>query len=547
MTRWLPRIGLALVAWAAVAPADAGAANPPAATNLAVRKVSVFGNAKFQFTGSNGIGNFEIQTAFGEGVKEFALPPGIYHITETVPDGWQQASNGCSTVVVPAAPAKVTCEVVNMMMMGMQGVRAHIKKYLDGKPATTDAAKGYAFPMSATWKEPTAAQTTQTYTLGPDSYIVDTQPLAQGSFFVTSEVTNDLDPASKVLPLNCNCEPGKYQLLGYSVSNVSFADAATKPVSPAPLPFNDLTTDVWVIVHNKSCLSPGWMKVIKLTNSGDGTFTFTSDKPELAPFSITTAGGLGFKLLQVPAGTYDIDEQYTPGWTEVSSTCDAVTVEPGKVTVCTVTNKKAVYFGEIRGRKCQVTTPGGLKDCTPLAGWTIYIDRNNNGSLDPGEPSDVTNANGRYRFQNLVPGNYIVREVHKAGWVQVYPASGSHLVTVQPGQIVKQKNFGNLKCDFGRIGGVKFDDRNCNGWRDPGEQGLANWTIVLKRVGTNTQQTTTTNAKGEYEFNNLAPGTYIVTEVQKNGWIQTTPNPAPVVVTWGTDVDDLDFGNRRLW
>ncbi|MGE3844875.1 MAG: collagen binding domain-containing protein [Vicinamibacterales bacterium] len=547
MSRWLPRIGLALVAWAAAAPADAGAANPAAATNLVVRKVSVFGNNTFKFTGSNGIGNFEIKTAFGEGVKEFALPPGIYQISETVPDGWQQVSNGCHHIVIAPGSQKITCEIVNMMMMGMQGVRVHIKKYLDGKPATTDSAKGYAFPMTATWKEPTGPQTTQPYTLAPDSYIVDTQPLAQGSFFTTSEVTNDLDPTSKVFPRDCDCPPGKYQLVGYSVSSVSFADAAASPVSPSPLPFHNLTGDVWVVVHNKSCLSPGWLKVIKLTTSGDGTFNFTSDKAAIGPFSITTTGGFGFKVLEVPAGTYDIVEQYTPGWTTVNSTCEDVVVEPGKTAVCTVTNKKAVYYGEIRGRKCQVTTKGGLQDCIPLEGWKIYLDRNNNGSFDPGEPSDLTNAKGRYRFQNLVPGNYVVREVPKAGWVQVYPASGAYHVTVQPGQIVKNKNFGNLKCDYGRIGGVKFEDKNCNGWRDPGEGGLANWTIVLKRVGTNTQLTTTTNAKGEYVFDNLAPGTYLVTEVQKNGWIQTTPNPAPIVVTWGTDLDDVNFGNRRLW
>lgn len=551
MTRWIPRVGLALLALAFSAPADAG--NPVGVDpkpNLVVRKVSVFGNALFNFSAE--FGAFNIQTAFGEGEKEFALAPGIYHVTETLPTGWTQVSNGCKTVVVPAPPAKVTCEVVNMMMMGMQSARVHVKKYLDGKPATAAAANNYAFPMKASWQEPNAAPKSETYTLGPDSYVADSAPLMQGSKFLTSELTNDISPSSKVLPPNCDCEPGKFQLIGYSVSDVSFADAADNPISPSPLPFNNVTADLWVVVHNKTCVKPGWLKVIKQTTGGDdGTFTFgiTSTPPvQPASFSITTTGGVGFKTLELPAGTYEIAEDDAPGWTEFSSTCESVVVEPGKFVTCTVVNKPRAYYGEIRGRKCQdVNGDGNLADCKPLAGWTIYLDTNKNGSLDPGEVSTTTNANGRYRFQNLPTGTYVVREVLKPGWIQTFPASGKHQVTLSAGQVVKGKNFGNLKCDYGRIGGVKFEDKNCNGWRDHGEQGLANWTIVLKRVGSATQVTTTTNHLGEYEFDNLAPGTYLVTEVQKTGWIQTTLPHPPIVVKWGSNIDDVDFGNRRVW
>lgn len=48
-----------------------------------------------------------------------------------------------------------------------------------------------------------------------------------------------------------------------------------------------------------------------------------------------------------------------------------------------------------------------------LAGWTIYIDGNGNGVIDPTEPTTVTGANGSYTFTNVPPGNYVLREVQQ--------------------------------------------------------------------------------------------------------------------------------------
>jgi hypothetical protein len=56
-----------------------------------------------------------------------------------------------------------------------------------------------------------------------------------------------------------------------------------------------------------------------------------------------------------------------------------------------------------------------------LQGWTIYIDGNGNGTLDATEPTTVTGANGSYTFTNVPPGNYVLREVQQAGWVQTVP------------------------------------------------------------------------------------------------------------------------------
>ncbi|MEA5620583.1 DUF4114 domain-containing protein [Cronbergia sp. UHCC 0137] len=67
-----------------------------------------------------------------------------------------------------------------------------------------------------------------------------------------------------------------------------------------------------------------------------------------------------------------------------------------------------------------------------ISGVQVYLDANNNGILDPGEPMQITveddpntpdiNETGQYEFTNLLPGTYIVREVVPAGFEQTAPS-----------------------------------------------------------------------------------------------------------------------------
>ncbi|MGK7896976.1 MAG: SdrD B-like domain-containing protein [Xenococcus sp. (in: cyanobacteria)] len=70
-----------------------------------------------------------------------------------------------------------------------------------------------------------------------------------------------------------------------------------------------------------------------------------------------------------------------------------------------------------------------------LAGVSIYLDLNNNGVLDAGEPVQVTaeddpatadiDETGQYQFTDLEPGTYIIREVIPEGFEQTFPPTSS--------------------------------------------------------------------------------------------------------------------------
>ncbi len=57
----------------------------------------------------------------------------------------------------------------------------------------------------------------------------------------------------------------------------------------------------------------------------------------------------------------------------------------------------------------------------PAAGVPVFLDLNGNSRPDPGEPTVTTDAQGRYRFSNLRPGNYTVRVIPRPDEVVTFP------------------------------------------------------------------------------------------------------------------------------
>lgn len=100
----------------------------------------------------------------------------------------------------------------------------------------------------------------------------------------------------------------------------------------------------------------------------------------------------------------------------------------------------------ISGHKWDDLDGDGVRDPSeePLQGVVIYLDLDDDGVLENGEPSTTTAADGSYSFTGLVPGVWVVHEVVPAGYSQTFPiAPGDHTVSLMLGQVLGGADFGN--------------------------------------------------------------------------------------------------------
>ena len=109
----------------------------------------------------------------------------------------------------------------------------------------------------------------------------------------------------------------------------------------------------------------------------------------------------------------------------------------------------------------------------------------------------------------------------------------SDTVTVASGQTNNTLDGGLYQ--RASLGDRVWLDTNGNGRQDAGEAGVAQVTVRLLNAAGTVVATTTTDANGNYLFNNLVPGTYSVQFVAPTGYIFTTRDAAG-----STDANDSD-------
>lgn len=251
--------------------------------------------------------------------------------------------------------------------------------------------------------------------------------------------------------------------------------------------------------------------------------------------TLTNESG-NYSFINLTPGNYVVSEQTQAGWLQTAPAGGSYSVS-----VAAGQNLVDIHFGNFRlgqisGVKFEDINGNGIKDPSDpvLMGWRIRIA----GSITD---SILTASNGTFSFSNLQPGSYTVSEVLQSGWVQTKPTSPStYSVTINTsGQIVDNLEFGNFK--FATVSGIKFWDRNRNGVRDAGEEGLENWEIKLTGLVTG-MRSTITNSAGEYTFSNLTADNYTLTETAKPSWVMTIA-PSSLIATSGGLYDNRNFGN----
>lgn len=268
------------------------------------------------------------------------------------------------------------------------------------------------------------------------------------------------------------------------------------------------------------------------------TLTGTDDHGAIAPITVTTDanGDYSFGSLRPgsytvtesqPAGLNDgLDTQGTPGTGTTAN--DAFQ----NITLGTATNGANNNFAEL--------------PIVSISG-TVFDDRNNNGLIEVGEAgipgakvtitgtNDLgqsinlvltTDANGNYDSGNLRPGTYTVTETQPAGYLD-----GTDAVGIGAGGTLGNDQITNIQLtaatpatgyNFGELtpsslAGTVYSDLNNNGAVDGGEGGVPGITVTLTGSddrGAITPIVLVTDTNGNYNFGNLRPGTYTITETQ---------------------------------
>ena len=161
----------------------------------------------------------------------------------------------------------------------------------------------------------------------------------------------------------------------------------------------------------------------------------------------------------------------------------------------------------------------------PLAGVAVELLDANGTKLQ----TTFTNSRGEYRFENLAPGTYSVREVQPAGYYQggtiVGSVGGVVLADDHIGQIVIGSATDAARYDFceqipASLGGRVYADPEADCVFGPNDVPLAGVKIELLNEHDIIVATTFTATDGRYAFNDLAPGTYKVREIQPSGYFQ---------------------------
>ena len=150
-----------------------------------------------------------------------------------------------------------------------------------------------------------------------------------------------------------------------------------------------------------------------------------------------------------------------------------------------------------------------------------------------------------------MPGGYGVSETQPAGYLDGLDAAGTAGGAAHnPGDLIDGIHLSSgqsgLNYDFGellpaKLSGYVYVDANNNGVFDSGEAPIAGVVLtLLDSSGNSTGKTATTDATGYYYFDNLAPGTYGVSETQPAGYLDGLDAAGPVGGTAHNPGDLID-------
>jgi hypothetical protein len=241
--------------------------------------------------------------------------------------------------------------------------------------------------------------------------------------------------------------------------------------------------------------------------------------PKLIATTTTNAAGWYGFASPGGSGSYEVEVFGNPTQSKASNTYNVNLIQSPKYWFMATLLQPSSISGKVTMAHGNAGTTLPASAFSAASGELVYLDLNNDGLWDPGDPTTTTDTNGNFTFTDLAPGTYTVRELLGSGLAAV--GAGSVTVTIGDG-----KSSSSLALSFEdprTIWGYQFVDANDDWTDDPGDTGQSGWEIdLLEPVysygqwnSSTTIASTTTGPNGMFQFDNLelAPGQYAVGEV----------------------------------
>ena len=206
---------------------------------------------------------------------------------------------------------------------------------------------------------------------------------------------------------------------------------------------------------------------------------------------------------------------------------------------------------------------------THKVGDKVWDDLNKDGIQDADEPgisnvkvtlkdadgnivdTRTTDANGNYLFENVKEGDYTIEFETPEGYTPTVTGQGtpdndsngtSTKVTVKDGDdLTIDSGFTQVKPEppTHNVGDKVWDDLNKDGIQDADEPGISNVKVTLKDADGNIVDTRTTDANGNYLFENVKEGDYTIE-------FETPEGYTPTVTGQGTPDNDSNGTSTKV-
>ena len=235
----------------------------------------------------------------------------------------------------------------------------------------------------------------------------------------------------------------------------------------------------------------------------------------------TTDAAGNYAFTDLPGGNYSIVETQPSGYAD-----GATAAGPAGGTAASGTLISALPLAPGGAAPRNLFGEVGTGSVTGV----VFLDGNRDGVQNPGEAgiprvsvglldrdgtvvaAATTDADGRYTFTGVAPGDYTVVEVQPADLGSTANSGGNtRAVSVVNGQVVPVPSFPDT---LGTIAGTVYVDADLSATRGAGEAGLAGVTLQLLDAAGTVVASTTTDAAGNYRFTGLPAGSYTVVESQ---------------------------------